>query len=299
LIVCPGIQLNWDKIKGLRETIGKNCVCSNYSFETVPYTYECLKNFRGGKVIFHNPHTPIKCGGAPHKIMYLASDYFRKKGILKDCDIQYWSASTRLFGVEKFEKTLLNIVKKADIKLHFFEKLVEIDGQNKKAKFVGIGEKNKDLETWVDFDMIHITPPQSAPDFIRNSPLSNHEGWVDVDKNTLQHNRWKNIFSLGDASSLPTARTGAAIRKQVPVLATNLLSVMDNKPMNAKYNGYSSCPIVTGYGKLVLAEFDYNNNPMETFPLDQSKERRSMWILKKYILPFMYWNFILKGKFQG
>lgn len=299
LIICPGIQLNWDEIKGLKETIGKNCVCSNYSFETVSYTYECLKNFKGGKVIFHNPHTPIKCGGAPHKIMYLAADYFRKKGILKDCNIEYWSASTRLFGVEKFEKTLMKVVSRANIKLHFYQKLVEINGDEKKARFIGIGEKNNNVESWVDFDMIHITPPQSAPDFIRNSPVSNVEGWVDVDKNTLQHNKWKNIFSLGDASSLPTARTGAAIRKQVPVLASNLLSLMNNEPLTAKYNGYSSCPIVTGYGKLVLAEFDYDNHPAETLPFDQSKERRSMWLLKKYILPFMYWNFILKGKFQG
>ena len=299
LIVCPGIQLNWSWIKGLKESIGKNCVCSNYSFDTVPYTYECLKNFSGGRVIFHNPHTPIKCGGAPHKIMYLAADYFRRKNILNKCDIQYWSASTRLFGVEKFEKTLLKIVERANIKLHFYQKLEEIDGENKKAKFVGIGENNKDQISLVEFDMIHVTPPQSAPDFVRNSPLANSEGWVDVDKYTLQHNKWKNIFSLGDASSLPTARTGAAIRKQVPVLAENLLAVMNGNPPVKRYNGYSSCPIVSRYGRLVLAEFDYDNNPMETFPFDQSKERLSMYLLKKYVLPWMYWNLILKGRAQG
>ena len=204
-----------------------------------------------------------------------------------------------MFGVDKYEKTLLKIVERNNIKLHFFERLEEIDGPNKRAKFVGFGENNKDVESWVDFEMFHVTPPQSAPDFIKNSPLANAAGWVDVDKFTLQHNKYTNVFSLGDASSLPTSRTGAAIRKQTPTVANNLLAMISGQSMPATYNGYASCPIVTGYGKLVLAEFDYNNKPMETFPFDQSKERWSMYQLKRQVLPRMYWNMILRGKAQG
>ncbi len=296
MVVCPGIQLNWNEIKGLTENLGKNGVCSNYSFKSAPYTFECIKNFKGGKAIFHNPNTPVKCGGAPHKIMYMAADYFRKHGVLNKADIQFWSGGTRLFAVEKYEKTLLEVCRKGNIKLNFFQKLVEIDGENKKAKFVGFGEKNKDVETWVDFEMIHVTPPQSAPDFIKNSPLANAAGWVDVDKNSLQHNKYKNIFSLGDASGLPTSKTGAAIRKQAPVVVQNVLASIEHRAINGDYNGYTSCPLLTGYGKLVLAEFDYNNQPMETFPFDQSKERWSMYMLKKEVLPRMYWSMILKGK---
>lgn len=296
LVVCPGIQLNWDAVKGLSETLGKNNVCSNYSFKTAPYTFECIKNFKGGKAIFHNPHTPVKCGGAPHKIMYMAADYFRKHGVLEKADIQYWSGGTKLFAVEKYEKTLLEVCKRSDIKLNFFQRLEEIDGENKRAKFVGFGENNKDIETWVDFDMIHVTPPQSAPDFIKNSPLANAGGWVDVDKNTLQHVKYANVFSLGDASGLPTSKTGAAIRKQAPVVVENLLSLINKESLHSNYTGYTSCPLLTGYGKLVLAEFDYNNQPMETFPFDQSKERWSMYMLKKEILPRMYWGQILTGK---
>ena len=203
---------------------------------------------------------------------------------------------TRLFGVPKYEKTLLKVVERDGIDLHFFVKLAEIDGENKRARFVGFGEGNKDREYWVDFDMIHVTPPQSAPDFIRSSALANEAGWVDVDKYTLQHNRFKNIFSLGDASSLPTSKTGAAIRKQAPVLVKNLLAFMDGKPTVAKYNGYTSCPLVAGYGKLVLAEFDYNQQPAESFPFDQSKERWSMYQLKKRVLPWLYWHQILPGR---
>jgi len=296
LIVAPGIQLNWNAIKGLKEAIGKNGVCSNYSFATAPYTWECIKNFKGGKAIFHNPHTPVKCGGAPHKIMYMAADYFRKQGILDKCDIQYWSGAAKLFAVPVYENTLLKVVERGGIQLNFMERLEEIDAENKRARFVGFGETNKDVETWVDYDIIHVTPPQSAPDFVMNSPLANAAGWVDVNVNTLQHVKYQNVFSLGDASGLPTSKTGAAIRKQAPVLVANLLSAVKKEPMTASYTGYTSCPLLTGYGKLVLAEFDYNNQPMETFPFDQSKERWSMYQLKKRGLPWLYWNKILTGK---
>jgi sulfide:quinone oxidoreductase len=294
LIAAPGIQLNWNEVKGLKENLGKNGVCSNYSFETAPYTWECIQNTKGGKSIFTNPNTPIKCGGAPQKIMYLAADYFKKNKV--DSQIEFWSGGTRVFGVEKYENTLKEVIANYGIKTQFFVKLAEIDGPAKKAKFVGIGEANKGQEYWVEFDMIHVTPPQSAPDFIKSSPLANANGWIDVEKHTLQHTKYKNIFACGDAANLPVSRTGAAIRKQAPVVVSNLLAIMNGKSMTASYSGYSSCPIITGYDKLVLAEFDYDNKPMETFPFDQSKERWSMYQMKKYLLPYLYWNQILPGK---
>ncbi|MFZ1258873.1 MAG: FAD/NAD(P)-binding oxidoreductase [Chitinophagaceae bacterium] len=296
LIVAPGIQLNWHEIKGLKETLGKNNVCSNYSFEQAPYTFECIKNFKGGKAIFHNPQTPVKCGGAPHKIMYMAADYFRKHNLLDKANIQYWSGAAKLFAVPKYEKTLLKVCERAGIKLNFMVKMTEIDGPGKKAKFIGIGEDNKDKEYEVEFDMIHVTPPQSAPDFIKSSSLANAAGWVDVDKHTLQHVKFANIFSLGDSSGLPISKTGAAIRKQAPVVVENMLATINHLPLTGIYNGYTSCPLVTGYGKLVLAEFDYDNIPQETFPFDQSKERWSMYQMKRRVLPWLYWNKILPGK---
>ncbi len=296
LIVAPGIQLNWNEIKGLKQTLGKNGVCSNYSFDQAPYTWECIKNFKGGRAIFTNPHTPVKCGGAPHKIMWLAADYFKKNNVFEKTAIEYWSGGSRLFGVEKYEKTLKKVAERDKVKMNFYTKLIEIDGPNKKAKFEGFGEQNKGKEFWVEFEMIHVTPPQSVPDFVKNSPLANAAGWVDVNKNTLQHVTYPNVFSLGDASSLPTSRTGAAIRKQAPVLVKNLLAMLNHKAITGSYDGYTSCPVITGYGKLVLCEFDYNNKPVETFPVDQSKERWTMYQLKKRILPWLYWNKILPGK---
>lgn len=296
LVVAPGIQLNWKDVKGLEENIGKNGVCSNYSFATAPYTFECLKKSKKGRAIFTSPHTPIKCGGAPQKIMYLAADYFKKHHLSKAIQVEFWSGGSKLFGVKKFEYALKKVVANFGIKENYYQKLVEIDGPNKRAKFLGFGENNKDVETWIDYEMLHVTPPQSAPDFVKNSLISNAAGWVDVDKHTLQHVRYANVFSVGDASSLPTGKTGAAIRKQTPVLVSNLLSLINGANFTGHYNGYSSCPLITGYGKLILAEFDYDNNPQETFPFNQAKERWSMFILKRYILPFLYWTQILKGK---
>ena len=296
LVVATCIQIDWSSIKCLKENLGKNGVCSNYDFKTASYTWECLQNTKKGRAIFTNPHTPVKCGGAPHKILYLTADYMRKQGRANNVKLEYWSGGGRLFGVERYEKTLLKVVERGQIDLHFQVKLEEIDGENKRAKFVGFGEKNKGEETWVDYEMIHVAPPQSAPDFIKNSSLANAAGWLEVDQYTLQHVRYNNIFGLGDAAGLPTAKTGAAIRKQVPVLVKNLLSAIGGGGMVARYNGYSSCPLITGYGKLVMAEFDYQNNPQETFPFDQSKERWSMYILKRYILPWLYWHKILPGK---
>ena len=296
LIVAPGIQLNWGEVKGLKENLGKNGVCSNYDFRYADYTWTCIQQTHKGKAIFTNPHTPVKCGGAPQKIMYLASDYFRKQGRDQQIEVAMWTGGTRVFGVPKYEEVLKGIIAERHINMQFHQKLVEIDGENKRAKFIGIGEQNKDIESWVDFSMIHVTPPQSAPDFIKKSPLANTAGWVDVDRFTLQHNKYKNIFSLGDASSLPTSRTGAAIRKQAPVLVKNLMAAKQGKPLEARYNGYTSCPIITGYCKLMLAEFDYDNQPAETFPFNQAKERWSMFMLKRYILPWLYWNEILPGR---
>jgi sulfide:quinone oxidoreductase len=142
LVVAPGIQLNWNEVKGLDENIGKNGVCSNYSFKTAPYTFECLQSSKSGRAIFTSPHTPVKCGGAPQKIMYIAADYFKKHHLSNNIQVEFWSGGTKLFGVKKFEDALKKVVANFKIKENYYTKLVEIDGPNKRAKFVGFGEKN-------------------------------------------------------------------------------------------------------------------------------------------------------------
>ncbi len=293
LVVGAGIQINWHQIKGLKESIGHDGVCSNYSYEFVESTWENIRNFQGGNAIFTQPTGAIKCGGAPQKIMYLAEDYFRKSGVRDKTNVIFASSGAGIFAIQKYKGTLEGIVESRGIDTRFRHNLVEVRADLKEAVFqqLDTGE-----QVVLPYGLIHVTPPMSSPDFIAQSPLANEDGWVDVDKFTLQHVRYENVFGLGDSSSLPTAKTGAAIRKQAPVLVKNLNAAMTGRPLTAKYNGYTSCPVVTRYGRVMLAEFDYEGQPAETFAFDQSKERWSMWLLKRYGLPLLYWKGMLKGR---
>ncbi|HAR3071422.1 type II sulfide:quinone oxidoreductase Sqr [Staphylococcus aureus] len=293
LVVAPGLQINWSSIKGLKENIGKNGVCSNYSPDYVNETWNQISNFKQGNAIFTHPNTPIKCGGAPMKIMYLAEDYFRKHKIRSNANVIYATPKDALFDVGKYNKELERIVEERNITVNYNYNLVEIDGDKKVATFEHI--KAYDRKT-ISYDMLHVTPPMGPLDVVKESTLSDSEGWVDVNPTTLQHKSYSNVFALGgDASNVPTSKTGAAIRKQAPIVANNLLQVMNNQMLTHHYDGYTSCPIVTGYNRLILAEFDYNKNTKETMPFNQAKERRSMYIFKKDLLPKMYWYGMLKG----
>lgn len=293
LVVGAGLQINWDKIPGLKESIGKNGVCSNYSFATVDSTWEAIRNFQGGNAVFTNPSGAVKCGGAPQKIMYLADDRLREAGVRDKTKIIFASALPNIFAIEPYKATLERVVARKEIDCRFRHELIEIHPERKAADF-----KNLDTQETVTipYDLLHVTPPMGPPAFIASSPLADKSGWVDIDKDTLRHIRFANIFALGDCSNLPTSKTGAAIRKQAPVVVKNLVAAMQGQPLPAKYDGYTSCPLVTGIGKLVLAEFNYKKEPDETFPVDQSKERWSMWILKRYLLPLFYWHGMLKGR---
>lgn len=298
LIVAPGIQIDWAKVQGLQETLGKHHVTSNYAFDIAPYTWELIQNFNGGVAVFTNPNTAIKCGGAPHKIMYLACDYWRKKGILDKCEVHYISGASILFGVKEYAETLQEVVHHNHIHTHYLANTTAIDGA---AQVVLYEQKNTDGSTSqksMHFDFCHVVPPQSAPDFIKASPLADAQnplGYVEIDKNTMQHKRFPEIFALGDCTNAPCSKTGAAIRKQAPVVVENVLATLAGKIPTASYTGYSACPIPTQYGKLMLAEFDYSNTPTMTFPFNQAVPRWSMWMLKKYVLPWLYWHKILRG----
>jgi sulfide:quinone oxidoreductase len=293
LVVAAGIQLDWDKIKGLPDALGTEGVCSNYSYDSVDKTWEFIRNFKGGAAIFTQPAPPIKCAGAPQKIMYLADDHFRKAGVRNESKVIFASATPTIFSVKKYAAALDKVIARKGIETYYKHNLLEIQPETKKAVFENLDTKEP---VTLSYAMLHVTPPMSAPDFIKRSSLANEAGWVDVNKATLQHVRYPHVFSLGDSSSLPTSKTGAAIRKQAPVLVKNLLATMNGQGVRRQYDGYTSCPLVTGYGKLILAEFDYDLNPKETFPFDQSQERYSMYLLKAYGLPALYWQGMMKGR---
>lgn len=293
LVVAPGIQLNWDAVKGLPDAINKGGICSNYGYDKVPYTWETIQAFQGGNAVFTFPATPIKCAGAPQKIMWLAEETFRRRGIRGQANVIYASATAGIFGVPKYAQALNKLVAERKIETHYSKNLVEVRPETKEAVFHDV---NGAEELVLKYDMMHVTPPQSAPDFVRKSALADAAGWVDVDRHTLQHTKYPNVFSLGDASSLPCSKTGAAVRKQAPVLVENIIAFRAGKPLLGHYDGYASCPLVTGYGKVILAEFGYDGVIMETFPFDQAQERYSMYALKAYGLPNLYWHGMLQGR---
>jgi sulfide:quinone oxidoreductase len=293
LVVALGIQIDWTAIPGLAEGIGTRGICSNYSFEHVAYTWETIRTFKGGTALFTVPNTAVKCGGAPQKIMYLADDAFRRQGVRDRTKIVFASPQKAIFAVEKYRKTLEAVIVRKKIDARFRQNLVELRPDAREAVFENLDTHERSV---VAYDMVHVTPPMSAPNVIKQSPLANEQGWCEADKLTLRHPRFPDVFSIGDAAGLPTSKTGAAIRKQAPVLVHNLLAAMRGAPTDAAYDGYTSCPVVTGYGKMVLAEFDYDNKPKESFPFDQSKERYSMWLLKTQVLPRLYWYGMLRGR---
>ena len=295
LVIAAGIQLQWNRIPGLAESVGKpgTGVVSNYSYETVDSTWEAIRTFRGGTAIFTEPITPVKCGGAPQKIMYLAEEAFRTSGVRDRSRVLFMNAKPTIFTSPYYVPAIEKVIRTRGMEAQLGQELIAVRPEAHEAVFKDV---KTGTEQTIRYDMMHVTPPMGAPDVIKASAVANADGWVEVDKHTLQHVRYPNVFSLGDCSNLPTSKTGAAIRKQAPVVVANLLAVRAGSAPAAHYDGYTSCPVVTGIGKLVLAEFDYHKQPQETFPVDQSQERWSMWLLKRYLLPVMYWNGMLKGR---
>lgn len=291
LVVCPGLTCDWDAVEGLKETLGSNNVSSNYSVEHAPYTWECIQTATSaqGPALFTQPPMPIKCPGAPQKIVYLASDYFRQRN--RGIDVIFRSATPGIFGVPYFARALSEWIDHYDVDFGPETNLVRVDGENRVATFLGAGDE----ETEIEFGMLHVTPPQKAPDFVAESPLAGDGGWMAVDQNTMQSAEYENVFGLGDVTSTPNSKTAAAIRKQAPVVLDNILALKKGRPLSPGYDGYASCPLTTAYGRMMLAEFRYGGEVTPTIPLSPKVSRRSYWYVKKWGLALLYWDYMLKG----
>jgi sulfide:quinone oxidoreductase len=307
LLVATGLKLDWAKIKGVDGQLGKNGICSIYQFEDAEKTAEMIGAFKGGDAIFTMPPVPIKCAGAPQKIMYLAEEIFQKNGVRANSRVSFAAAGKVIFGVPTFAAPLMKVAARKNIDLKFSHKLVEVKPEQRLAVFEKSTETQVNGEVKVStelveqhYDLLHVVPPMSAHDYVRESNLAftsgPQMGWLKVDQGTLQHQDHKNIFGIGDVTGVPNSKTGAAIRKQAPVVVENIFEIMAGRTPTALYDGYSSCPLVTGVGKVILAEFGYDGKLMPSFPMDMTKERRSMWILKKDLLPSMYWKGMMTGR---
>ena len=301
LVVAPGLKLDWHGIEGLEQTLGRNGVTSNYRYDLAPYTWELVKGFKGGTALFTQPPMPIKCAGAPQKVMYLSCDHWLRHGVLGNTRPEFLNAGPSLFGVADYVPPLMEYVKKYGIQLSFGHNLVKVDGPSKTAWFrKALADGDAEIVER-SFDMLHVVPPQKAPDFVRVSPLANEAGWLDVDQATLRHTRFEDIYGLGDVIGAPNAKTAAAARKQAPVVAENLLRDFGliAETRDAIYDGYGSCPLTVERGKVILAEFAYGGRRVPSFPkwfIDDLKPSKAAWLLKERILPPIYWRAMLKGR---
>jgi sulfide:quinone oxidoreductase len=297
LVVCPGIQLDWGKVPGMAEAVGTPAVSSNYTYDLAPKTWEVMRDLRSGTAVFTMPSGPIKCAGAPQKIAYLCADHWRRQGVLGRVRVVLVLPTPAMFGVPEFSAVLDKVAARYGIEVHLSSEVVEIDPDGRRAV---IQDNGSDQKETVEYTAMHVTPPQSAPDWLKRTPLAdpaNPAGYAEIDKHTMRHVRYPNVFALGDAGSSPNSKTGAAIRKQAPVVAANLRAVMAGREdLPARYDGYASCPLTTARNRMLLAEFDYTMRPRPTFPvINTIRERYDMWLLKRYGLPYMYWNLMLKG----
>lgn len=307
LVVAPGVKVDFNSVKGLPEALADEArnVSSIYGYDSVDKVYRTIERTSKGNAIFTQPAGAIKCAGAPQKIMWLALDHWKQTGDYvpgnpgaSNVKISFASGLGGMFAVPKYAAKLEQLRKERGVEGLFFHDLVSIDGSE--ATFARPDGQDKVVRR---FDLLHVTPKMGPHAFVKNSKIANEAGYVDVDDNTAQHRKYPNIWSSGDASSLPTSKTAAAVTAQAPVIVNNILATMDGKPVDGGYDGYTSCPLLTEYGKVLLAEFKYGGQPKETFGewfgLDQAEPRRSFYHLKKDFFPWVYYNNMVKGTWGG
>ncbi|KAJ1502805.1 hypothetical protein HMI54_008663 [Coelomomyces lativittatus] len=308
LVLAPGLELRLDKVSGLEHALlHHEGISTNYHPQYVQRTELVMKSLMKGHAVFTMPSTPIKCAGAPQKIMYLADSHWRNKGQRSKIEISYFTGTSKLFSVPKYEKELLKQCKLRDLSIHVCKELIEVDGPNQIATFqllptsTSLPTSTLPSTLSVPYDFLHVTPPMSPPRFLSDSKLTDPSGYISVHPLTLQHAHYPNVFALGDATSVPTSRTAAAVASQSNVLVNNMLLHMQHQKLTSQYDGYTSCPLIISPQQVILAEFSgFDLKPMETSPFDQSIPSRWAYFLTSKILPFLYWNgLVTHGWWKG
>ena len=304
LVITTGLQLRYDMIEGAWDALNSASapVCSIYLPHLSEKCYRLLNEIRvkkedGYPLMFTFPATPVKCAGAPQKIMYLAWDMLKQSGLHAKCS--YYTAGPRLFGVDKYEKSLLQICQQREIDIHRQHNLVKVEVLGGNRGGVATYKLPDGTLERRDFRFLHIGPPSSPIKPLRECPaLTDANGWVDVNAKTLQSNKFSNVFAIGDCTNTPNSKTAAAISSQLKVAGPNILAALEGGVPTKEYDGYASCPLLVSHNKVILAEFG-PNGPMETMPFDQSKPSYISFIMKKYFMPWLYWHGLIKGVWNG
>lgn len=295
LVVCPGLQLDFDTVPGLVEAMDGVHGSSDYDPKMVTGTWDLVRNLRSGTAVFTQPPGEAKCAGAAQKIAYMACDYWRERGVLQNIDVHLVVASPTVFGMPEVDGELNRKIAEYGITLHTGTTLQSVDAPNQAITLLGPQGEHR-----LAYEFLHVVPPQSAPDWLKSTSLpatGDTGGFVEVDGKTLRHLRYPNVWSLGDAAGTANSKSGGALRKQTKVVAQNLLSVTKGEDPSQHYDGYSECPFTLTRGTAFFAEFDEQYKPMKSFPvLQMAKERRWQWIVDRWIFPQIYWHLILKGR---
>ncbi|TQS91303.1 NAD(P)/FAD-dependent oxidoreductase [Arthrobacter sp. TS-15] len=297
LVLCPGLQYNWDAVPGLAEAVHSPYGSCHYEFELAPKLWTLLSSMRSGTVIFTMPSGPVKCAGASQKPMYLACDYWKEQGVLDNIRVVMVQPYPTVFGIPEVDRELDRKIAEYGIELRTNSELVAVNPASRTATIRNNADNtSEDLS----YDVLNAVPPQSAPDWLKATDLpavGDEHGFVEVDTRTLRHPRYPNVWSLGDAAGTANSKAGGALRKQAKVLAKNLLSARKGEPLSQKYNGYSVCPFTVSRNTVVFAEFDHHYQPMPTIPKVATwKESRLSWWVDRDMFPQVYWHLILKGR---
>ena len=302
LIVATGLELNYAGIEGMDTArIGQNGMGSIYhSPEGAAATWQALSTFadQGGVGLFGRPLGEMKCAGAPLKYTFIADDHLRRRGNRGKAEMHYMAHNKALFGVPIVSEKVRMLYVDRGVNVKYEHVLQSIDLDKRVATY-----KTPTGTTEMSYDFINVVPPMRAPEVVRNSPLPwtegpwANDGWVEVDRTTLRHKRYPNVFALGDIAGVPKGKTAASVKWQVPVAVDHLVADITGKASSETYNGYTSCPLITRLGQAMLIEFDYNDNLITSFPgvVAPLEELWISWVMKTMALKPTYIS-MLRGR---
>ncbi|MCG5514582.1 MULTISPECIES: NAD(P)/FAD-dependent oxidoreductase [unclassified Ectothiorhodospira] len=299
LMVATGLQINYTDIEGMStDLIGQRGVGCVYDRpDHAQRTWSALDHFvdNGGVGLFTRPPGAIKCAGAPLKVTMLTESRLKERSTRDRAEMHYLPPGAGLFSQPDADDFLSKHFPERGIQIHWDHPLRAIDPDAKTATFATpLGDET------LDYDFIHVVPPMSAPDSLRESELAAQEapfqGWLEVDRHTLQHNRYPNVFGAGDINGVPIGKTAASVKSQVPVAVENMIQAIQGRENSARYDGYTSCPLITELGKAILVEFDYDLNMKPSFPfISPYEEHWVPWVMKDRLLLAAY-RAMLRGR---
>ena len=301
LFVATGLTLDYQAIEGMNAgLIGKEGVASIYAGPTeAAASAAAIDRFieAGGVGLFGRPATEMKCAGAPLKVTFITDDKARRRNRRGAVKLIYNAHNPALFAVPPVHEKVKSLFAARDIATNYGYVLKAIDPGTKQATYATPGG-----DVTLRYDFIHVVPPMRAPDAVRKSPLAWQsgplaaDGWVEAEKATLRHPRFPNVFAVGDVAGVPRGKTAASVKWQVPVVVDNLVAESAGRTPTASYNGYTSCPMVTAYGKAMLIEFDYDGKLIPSFPfIPPLEERWVSWLIEEKGLKGAY-RAMLRGR---